>query len=292
MYYRLDKTNTQWVFILTSVAEPDDKHLHDINFGVNILLLKNVPFENITLIIDGNHSNIKKIIKPSNKKKIKIFNPEDFKTILSCIKKDFIVLSVFGHGNLDGLAAKVPIKPHIFINTIKSVCSAKEVFILLGSCYAGIFNYPNTKLKGRFFTPNIVITGATNLTKSISIPIGSYGNNWEANIMLFAFFAAIKMAIDIDGDGHFSFIDAFKYMTYVVNECCLEIEKIQRLTVVNTIREYELFIETLKGKLDTDITQEEKQKKEEMEKTLQMDYIHQEPWILNAESAIYTDICL
>ena len=37
---------------------------------------------------------------------------------------------------------------------------------------------------------------------------------------------------------------------------------------------------------------EEKQKKEEMEKTLQMDYIHQEPWILNAESAIYTDICL
>ena len=147
-------------------------------------------------------------------------------------------------------------------------------------------------LNGRFFTPNIVIMGAMNLTKSISIPIGSYGNNWEANIMLFAFFAAIKMAVDIDGDGHFSFIDAFKYMTYVINECCLEIEKIQRLPVVNTIREYELFIETLKGKLDTDMTQEEKQKKEEMEKTLQMDYIHQEPWILNAESAIYTDICL
>lgn len=293
MRYKIDRINTQWVFLLTGVKEPDNNQLQDINFGVGILLKMGIPAKNITLIIDGHNSTIENIIKNARKNDVTIYNSQDFNDVLLHTKRDFVVLAVYSHGEITGLEATPPIRPHRFISTIKAACSAKEVFILLGSCYSGIFEYPTIRLKHYLFTPEIVIIGASRFTKSYAMPSATYDAvTWDANLMFFAFFMAMLQKIDVDGDGHFSFMDVFKHMTYNIVQLCKEVEKMQRLNEMRTLMEYDVFWETIKHKSDAELTPEEKQKKEKMNRTLELDYTHQEPWILNAKPAIYTDICL
>lgn len=297
MYYRfrINNQNTQWIFILTSSIKPEDRHLNDIRFGLTVILSKGVSLNNITLIVDDDKSNVVQKLAPLITDDVPIYKSSDIGTVLSRIDKRFIVITITGHGSISGIDATPVIKPYNFIKTLKQNSETKAVFLLLGQCYAGIFNYMNVQrhtLKDNIRTPEIVIVGATGLSESISLPVEYYNISWHANIMIVAFFLWILSPQDIDGDGRFSFIDAFKFVVYTINQHCYQLEKAEHIASLWLLKDYEALITAIQSKPETELSLQEQIDKQAMEERLLQNYTHQEPWILNAKPAIQTDICL
>ena len=284
---RIDKNNTQWIFMLTSSLKPEDRHLNDIIFGVKILLKKNVSLKNMSFIIEDSKSKIIQKMAPLINASTPIYTYTDMPKLLSSLNVDNIIITVTGHGNIDGIGSSPQIKPHPFLDIIKQQAKASNVLLLLGQCYAGIFDrlrVTKRVKKDGTHTPHIIIIGATKIATSISVP-SEYDNiSWDANIMLSAFFQWIDQPIDIDGDTLYSIVDAFKYITYMINTQCYQIEKQQYIQTIELIEQYKSLHKKLRESsalsLDDQIT------KDAIEKALTREFIHQEPWILNSCPAL------
>jgi L-rhamnose mutarotase len=162
---------TNWIFLLPASFEAEDRHIHDVAYGVFCLEKKGIAPENITVIIDGDKSRIIALLQIASTNNYTIYNSSDLNTIFQNNIYDNIVLFVTGHGNINGLASNPPIKPYPLLHSIRTAPNLKHGVIYLGQCYAVIFNYMRVKnypQKGTEQTEApLVVIGATSLYESI-----------------------------------------------------------------------------------------------------------------------------
>ena len=113
---RLLSHKTLWIFLLATSQEAEIRHIYDIAFGVTCLYEKNVNFDNIKLIIDGDNFITRKHLEqfpnfPNGN--YDIYSSKDLKNIIQNTHYENIVIFVNGHGNFEqGIDAPQPIKPY------------------------------------------------------------------------------------------------------------------------------------------------------------------------------------
>ena len=94
---------------------------------------------------------------------------------------------------------------------------------------------------------------------------------------------------DIDGDGCYSVMDSFKAATIYTNEALIDLKKKDNFESLLQQSQLATCIDKLK---DATIPEDEKNNLlleiQALEKMLQIRYINQEPWILNAHIAMST----
>ncbi len=303
---------TRWILWSPSKSDPEERHIYDVAFSLLCLESKGVDPKDIILIIDGGGSEfIKERIRIASRNDYTIYKTENlFEIFDNTNSYKNLVLIVTGHGSVDGILAQSFIKPYPLIHRIKTITNLKCGIVILGQCYAGIFNYINAQAvyprrekllirlirmaQYKFFKNNIhpnilqecpvVIIGATNLHESISISIkeeflDSLPIQWVANTFLAMFFKWIKEPIDVDGDGRFTLMDAYKYAGSKSNDVNKQNKKddfFKPFLELQKLSEIVLLPKT------PDIVAEIKSLEEQINKTIYMRFVHQESWILNS----------
>jgi hypothetical protein len=193
--------------------------------------VRNIEYDNILVFVD----------QPSGKEfvsahgfpeAINIYQTCDVFPVLNSKAIEKIVIIVTGHGNQNGIAATVDIRPYELIRVIKSINKLKCGLIVLGQCYAGTFNYLEARsqdpITKKNVSPEICIVGATDLHVSISSlvnistisPLNTFECNteWLANLFLFWFMYYIAIPQDTDGDGMITVVDTYKAAGIGANE--------------------------------------------------------------------------
>lgn len=287
--------NTRWIFLLPNPTfhKIDERHIQDIAFGVKCLLKAGVDYKNINIFID----NVSKILTDyifsyfEIKSPDMIFPTSELKNVMAGNKKKNAVVFVTGHGSEEGMFTDVPIKPYkLYKIFLESPCLKNTVFYF-GQCYAGIFNFmPLTKhlnMHGKF-SNDIVAIGATGFESSVSIRQQLPNEKvYDANIFLLNVYKWILEKKDIDGDGHLSVMDSFKYATIEVNK---QLHNSEKQNLLQTVVSIETLLRTLQEKDKSTLSKEERLKFELEEKTLQDSlefyHINQQSWILSEETAM------
>lgn len=291
-----EKTN--WVFLLASGDEPEERHIYDIAFGVFCLEKKGISPENLTLIIDGeNRTRINSLISNATDYNYSILRSNDLYNHFKGNTFTNIVLFVTGHGNIDGIAGPNPLKPYPLIQAIKNSPGLILGVIYLGQCYAGIFNYMNVAKKedcGQLIKPPLILIGATNLFNSISAATQEdflhQPKNWVANLFLLYLFKWILEPQDVDGDGKFTIMDSYKFAGALSNDSNKQIKGngfLQPFSELSKITELQSQIDKTKKESPsssqiTFLELELSATRKKFENALDIQFNHQESWILNS----------
>lgn len=288
--------NTRWFFILPSSKEAEERHIYDVAFGIKVLLSKGIDYTKISVIID-NYSKVKLIAVFSQfalEIPNKIYKLSDLPNILENNKSKNGVVFVTGHGSPEGLDSAPPMKPFPLYKQFQTTKNFKRVIFYFGQCYAGIFNQMplSTRLGLNIKSKcSMVAIGSTGLFSSISYPI-TINNSicWSANVFLSSVFSWISTSNDIDGDEKLSVMDSFKSASISTNETLISIKKKDNISSLMQQAQLVKCIEKLQSK---DISSDDKNniilEIQALEKMLEIRYITQEPWILNASVAMNTE---
>lgn len=217
---QLLEPDTIWAFVSGS---DEERFLCDIIFGVNCLLHRGFPLNNILLFIDQPiGSGFASIYKfPED---LAFFSTNEIKQQLINKKPKKLIVFVTGHGTEEGISTSLNIKPYHLLSTLKGLGDLDYALIILGQCFAGTFNFLEARsvdpVSKKVISPEICIIGATDLTFSLSVYVDiskidiindfDCSHNWQANIFLFHFMYFVALPIDIDGDGHISVLDIYK----------------------------------------------------------------------------------
>lgn len=292
----LNKT-TRWIFLLPNPISHkiDERHIHDIAFGVKCLLKAGIIYSNIDIFIDNNPVDLTNYYFDyfETPRPAQVYHTKQLKKIISTNKKKFAVIFVTGHGSSEGMVADNPIKPFELYKIFQEAPNLKKTVFYFGQCFAGIFNYmPLThhlNLQGKL-TNNITAIGATGFTPSISLRKNlPNGKVYDANIFLLYIYQWILQKKDIDGDGLLSVMDSFKYATI---ETYKELHTSEKQHLLQSVVGVEKLLKTLQETDTTKLSLSDKLKIEIQEKALQDNLefykISQEPWILNANVAMNT----
>ena len=216
------------------------------------------------------------------------FDLLDFQKILSEIKSDSAIIIVTGHGSAKGIPilSTGRISPKSIADSLRSISNLKIGIVVLGQCYAGIYNYIDASTN-----PNLIVIGATNLHNSLSAPLTPrnpilYQNkkifdNWNANFFIYFFMDWILKPVDIDGDNKFTIMDAYKYAGFKSNQKLEEIKIDHSKKIKNLLFKDE----EIKQKPSPSDKLETEASDKKLEEELKILYLHQEPWILNANTA-------
>lgn len=282
--------NTRWVLFLSSHADAESRHVQDLAFGVMCLEQAGVNIANIFVYVDGaDRVSIDNFIKSGTASPITVRQSKDFFTDQANNTYDNLVMFVTGHGGLEGIDAAPPITPYMLLNCIKSSPNLKQGIVYLGQCYAGIFNYigaGSKPLTNGSKDPNLIFIGATNLNESLSHSTSETlvtgPQNWPANLFLLFIFKWFLNPVDVDGDGKFTIIDSYKYAGSISN-------------VVNKLVKAQAFPQTHDLQKNWETAKEAHQHQNSpttlanldaahtlYKKHLEILYVHQECWILNA----------
>lgn len=285
---------THWFFILPSSTEAEERHIYDIAFGVKILLYKKMEYKDIAIIIDhAPDIKIKMIFSALDVPlPMKIYNTTQVDTLLVNNTYKNAVIFITGHGSPRGLDSEPPIKPYPLYYKFQTAAQFKRVIFYFGQCYAGIFNQmPLSTHLGLNSNSkcNMVAIGSTGLFSSVSAPITVNNITWSANIFLMYIFNWLLANDDVDGDGRLSVMDSFKFASIYTNEALKEIKKQDNIQSFIEQANLRACIDKLYSK---DIPQEEKDniqlEMQALEKMLEIRYVIQAPWILNAQIAMST----
>jgi hypothetical protein len=212
--------STVWLFLSGS---DEERFLDDISFGVQCLAHRGVLANNILLFVDQ-QSPLSVISSHQYLGEMQIFKTSEILDQISQKDPAKLVVVVTGHGNEMGIDALPSISPHALIESLKNIKSLTYGLVVLGQCYAGIFNFLEVKkfdsISNKVVAPEICIIGATDLATSISAPVNissidtlktfSCVHQWSANLFLLFFMWYIAAPVDIDGDGINTVIDAYK----------------------------------------------------------------------------------
>lgn len=123
----------------------------------------------------------------------------------------FVGVVVSGHGDHQAIATKQPVRSTDLIRWMASVRGATSGALVLGQCFAGVFRY----VDARSPLP-VAIMGASNFESSFStsgIPKARNVPDWLANPFLTYFADWLAAPVDVDGDGQFTIIDAYRYIS-------------------------------------------------------------------------------
>ena len=291
MGLRLEKTN--WVFLLASKDEPETRHIYDIKFGIDSLVRAGIAIDDVTVIIDSNkQENIQIIQNIKGFTNKKIHKSSSLNKLFNKNEHDNIVLFVNGHGHYRGLDSNPIITPSSLLTDLQSANNLKHGIVFLGQCFAGIFNYmpvmPREK-EGKKLPP-LVIVGSTGLDRSISsarILQEKTEYPYQVNIFFYYLFKWIEKPVDIDGDGNYSLIDAYKYI-----ECCvIAFCNYQKVDSLIKRRKDELSLYEAIEKLENKKTPNEEKISttliiKSLKKQLSLYEHNQKAWILNAIEAM------
>jgi hypothetical protein len=295
----LTQENTQWIFLLASPGEPDERHIYDVAYGIYCLEARGINPTDIAIFVDGaNRNRIETIIANASTYKYQIrFSTELFPS-LSTNTYDNVVLFVTGHGDVEGIAAPTPIKPFVLIESIRNAPSLRQGVIYLGQCFAGIFNYmwvgKEEDDEGNQIKPPLVVIGATSLFNSISLEIEQQllttTKRWSANVFLACLFIWLQNPVDVDGDGRYTIMDSFKFAGTWANNANTKV-KIANFGVPDKLQ---VEIDELKKLIDNhatknpadqsfaDLILRHQTKCSEYENALTIRFTHQESWVLNS----------
>ena len=289
----INKNNSAWVFV-SGQSEP--RHMSDIIFSAHILKKKGIPSDHIYIFDDhvATETAYDRLLYLKNR----VFQLKDFEAKVSRIKSKFIAVIVTGHGDERGIPILENMQfidrasPTSIPQALRKAPHLELGIVVLGQCYAGIYNYIDA-----YTEPKLVVMGATNLHNSLSLPLNLQTpildlNNevivqdWTANIFLYYFTEYLDKSIDIDGDGKFTVMDAYKYAGFWSNKKLLD-GKLDLLVAVDWPKISE----------DSKLAQEQMESKEllvfikgrslwqKLKTQLENLHLQQEPWILNANCA-------
>ena len=174
---------------------------------------------------------VPKYIQLSNARFVK--EMEALNTIERISSENLFVI-VNCHGSLqNGIDSSQNLKPYPLTYAIKK-SRAKNIIVLLCQCFAGIYSNVDLNCKNK----SIVYIGATGLHTSISMPLTQLQINWSANISLIAIATWLANPIDIDGDGFFSIIDLFMFLSAFTNEITHFLEMHNNKSLAESIYAY------------------------------------------------------
>jgi len=286
----LIKGNTKWILFLSTSNEPDERHVHDLAYGLLCLEVAGVQEENISIYIDGkNRQWLAQLIASGSAKSHVIKESKDFSVDQANNIHENIVMFITGHGGIEGIDAPTPITPYNLLQQIKGSPNLKQAILYLGQCHAGIFNYIGAGR--RAFPsdnpdPEIIIIGATSLHNSLSSPTKEHfvtGEiNWVANLFLLYAFKWISKPVDVDGDGKITVIDSYKYASAVSN-IANKNAKIQTFVTALDLHQKWIAFRAAVQQNPTDLNKLNfEAASTQLEAALDIQFNHQECWILNA----------
>jgi hypothetical protein len=222
---------------------------------------------------------------------------QEFTTqVAQCRQYDFIVVAVTGHGAEDGIPipGQPSVNPTQILNAARSCPGIKGGAIVLAQCFAGIFNY--TDAAGGSVPLSLV--GATSLNPSLSSPLvlpaalkqsdGSDGfNEWTANIFMARFFEWMASPRDVDGDGRCTLMDAYRYASVHCNQDLRARKGVVHASVTqdeDRLSKFERLPPTTPGQMLL-LGLRKAALRRKIQDALEVLYLHQEPWVLNARFA-------
>lgn len=254
----------------------------DVLIGVSVLLKKKVDAKDIHLLIDGVNGGRKRFPFPPD---IQLDSRpvHDYGDILKDNSYENIVVFVTGHGGMDGMDTTPPLKPYAFYESLKTAPNLKHAVVFFCQCEAGIYNYVD--LRPHKETDNksdIVAIGAAGLHSSLSMEM-LQGIHASLNVFLTHVYFWILDPVDMDGDGHCSVMDCYKYATIKTYEMCKQSELTHSISTEAVKVKLSTFDDEHK---DRELTEEEDLQRKAMVMSLGLTDFNQTPWILNAYPAM------
>lgn len=282
--------NTKWVFFLSAAGAAESRHIMDIAFGILCLGQSGISVNDIEVYIDGkDRAFINQFISNGTGSAILIKESKDFFVDQKSNTYENVVMFITGHGGPNGLDATIPISPYALLDCLKFSPNLQKAVVYLGQCYAGIFNYIGAGKKlglNGAADPEIIFIGATNLHSSLSSYTSENFLNgpisWVANLFLLFLFKWISNPIDVDGDGKFTIIDSYKYAGVYSNA------QNKNLKVISLAQSHDLQEKWILAKKSYQASATPANKLamdaayKMYESVLNILYVHQECWILNA----------
>ena len=261
---------TGWYFFSGSLQ---DSHLNDIKIGIHAAIHSQFDPKNIHVFLPlkeaADLNQLQTIFSNIN-----LHDVDNFESIIEnhVIERLFVVVT--GHGSPNGISISLDpakyISPTNFVSVLSKITNLNQCIIVLGQCFSGIFNYIDLPT-----TPSFAILGATNLDSSLNDE-ASEDLKLYVNVYLFYFFYWFFDPVDIDGDGKFSVLYAYKYAG------CMTVKKLHAFrykmyTDIDCIKDA---IDKIKRSKTKDSFSEEALRSK-IRKNLE--YIHsiQTPWISN-----------
>ncbi|MEM6447442.1 MAG: hypothetical protein AAF704_12895 [Cyanobacteria bacterium P01_D01_bin.123] len=225
---------TLWAFVSGS---DEARFINDIHFGVCCLKHRQIQASNIICFVDSVGTSI--FAMPSNfPSNIPIHATSEIASVIRSHSPEKVVFVVTGHGQAEGISAVPTISPSSLVNSVKGASNVQHSLFVLGQCYAGTFNYLQTRPldpNGKpIHGPEFAFIGATDLQVSLSdivdlSTIGLQGfqcsPKWCANLFLFFFMLFIAFPKDIDGDGRICVIDSYKFAGVHSNESLINAKR-------------------------------------------------------------------
>ena len=221
---------TAWLFLLpvsNKGQNPENRHVMDLAFGVYKLESAGISRDNIFIAIDGaDYEKISEVIEQFTGSKHRIYSTDEIETLRSdatfCSN---LVLFVFGHGHELGLSSYKIITPHVLLSEIQKSANIEKAVIYLGPCFSGIFNY--LEISGQ---QKIIFVGSTKFYSSIASRAteqvaGGKKPSWIANFFLLGVFKWFSSPVDIDGDGRYTIMDSYKFVSIYSNSVYANIKK-------------------------------------------------------------------
>ncbi|NIY92587.1 hypothetical protein [Vibrio diazotrophicus] len=293
----LISSNTKWVlFLASSEANPEDRHILDLVYGLASLEKAGIPQNDIKIYVDGkDRANINNLFQIASSTTYNIKVTKDFFVDMQKNTYESLVMFVTGHGSERGIDAVTPITPYCLLESLKSAPKLDKAVVYLGQCFAGIFNYVKAGRIGAKETkePNIIFIGATELQESLStstaecFPTSSNPVSWQANLFLLHVFKWISVPFDVDGDSMHTIMDSYKYAGVMTNRSHKHVkasEFIRLMGAYGDLKAAQQIAGTTTG--DPSLDMMNKVRLQAMERQyLQSSYInnvHQECWILNS----------
>jgi hypothetical protein len=298
--------STLWIFIS---GGDEDRFIDDIRFGISVLKSKGVPKDKIKVFLDG----IPKLRdKRSGTPIIEKYEPlSKLEDVLAIESSETAVLMTTGHGGEYGLVHQETqyLSPYKVISAVRSIQNLKRAALVLGQCYAGVFNFVDAS-----GDKPLCIIGSTGYEVSLSFPSNQNMkptlkpidqnlkdicklNDWTANLFLYNFFQWIHSPKDIDGDGQLTLMDAFKFASIEINKFLNSLKRQISLEIPTHIDRYHEIIRSIPMLIPADGKQEltdalftfmnvqSESLRQQIENQLQNLYIQHEPFILNAKLA-------
>ncbi len=281
----ISNSNAVWAFI---VSTDELRHINDVIFSLDILITKKkVNPKDIYLYTD--FPNVSNVVITDFGYSINIDSITNYTTSIGLIAgKENLILIVGGHGSSIGIeSVSGVLSPENLLSSVSQNQHFKHCAVILGQCYAGIFNFLDAKRNVEF-----CLIGATNLSLTLSDfvslknPITSSANasisltGWTANLFLLFFFIWIEQRIDVDGDGTESVLDAYKFAGTQATEF-LKKTSLQLHLVLQKKINRKLHLEGLATR-STFEEVELKTLQKELNRLCMSVFNKQDPWVLNA----------
>lgn len=275
-----------WVFI----AEMDmgsgerPRFLFDIrNFAEKLKTKQSGDDTNFYFFVD-NVDQLKSVLEPAGVSVNKVYHISQFEIEMSKLSGiPFLGCVVSSHGNINGAAT---LNPNKILSCMNKIPGLTDGLLLLGQCFAGVFNVPTTS--------KICVIGASNFCESLSAKFEEV--SWLANIFLYYFsrWFIENNNQDVDGDGNCSILDAYKYASFHTSLllqrikadfsknfhiwCTDEVKKLQDIS--NQI------IAPKEGQNIVELQAVYKSTQLELDRNLSLYHNNQEPWISDMNVAM------